>query len=126
MGLAFRRVKTYAKAFVISALALVLASVVIANRNNTADVWFFYSFKQVNVLWLVLVSGAISVVSFWTLRRVRKVAQELRELRREKELDVKLAEQRRMASELQQQERRIDTKLKGSIAQEQPTTDQPS
>jgi type VI protein secretion system component VasK len=123
MGLAFRQFKTYSKAFVILVIALAVASVIVMNLGNTADVWFFHHFGQINVLWLMLVSGASAVLIVWSLRLVRKVAGEVRELRQIKQSEAKLSEQRRLAEELKQQELRIDAKLKESIAQPMESSD---
>jgi len=123
MGLAFRQIKTYAKITLIVATALAVVLVIVMNGDNTADVWLFHHFKQINVLWLMLVSGASAVVMVWILRRVRKVLREVRELRQAKAVEQKLNEQRRLAEELRRQEERIDAKIKGSIGQPSAPSD---
>jgi type VI protein secretion system component VasK len=117
MGLAFRRIKTYSKAILICAIAVAVTLVIAKNNGNTVDVWLFHHFTQINVLWLMLVSGASTVVVVWALWRVRRVFRELRELRKAKEIEAKLNEQRRLAEELKRQEQRIDAKIKESIGQ---------
>jgi type VI protein secretion system component VasK len=117
MGLAFQQIKTYAKIFVLFAIALAVSLVVVMNIGNTAKVWFFGTYEQINVLWLMLTSGATAVVLVWVLRRVHMVVRDLRDLRHKKDVEAKLAEQRKLAEEVRQREERIDAKLKTSLEQ---------
>ena len=117
MGLALRQIKTYAKLVAMVAAAVAVLLVVLMNRNHKVDVWLFHSFPQTNVLWVMLVSGISAVVIAWTLARVRRVIRDVREIRKAKVVEAQMAEQRRLAAELKEQEDRIDTKIQSSIGQ---------
>ncbi len=88
------------------------------NWRNTADVWFFHKFESVNVLWLLLITAAGSIVSFWIVSKVFGALRELRALRLERQKKRQLGEQRELAKKLEERERRIDEKLRRSIADE--------
>ncbi|MBN1342804.1 MAG: hypothetical protein JXQ73_09010 [Phycisphaerae bacterium] len=117
MGLAFKRFKTYAKLVVMVTIAVAVLLVIFMNRNNKVDVWLFHEFPQANVLWVMLISGASVVAITWAMGRFRRVLHEVRELRHANEMESKLAEQRRIAAELKEQESRIDAKIQGVISQ---------
>jgi len=117
MGLALRQIKTYAKLVVMVAAAVAVLLVVVMNRSHKVDVWLFHSFPQTNVLWVMLVSGVSAVAIAWTLARVRRVIRDVREIRKAKAAEAQMAEQRRLAAELKEQEDRIDTKIQSSIGQ---------
>lgn len=126
MGLALRRIKVYGKLALVGAILVVILLVVLLNRNNVADVWFFHTFEKINVLYLMLVTAAASVVVFWGTMRIRGVIREAREVCEERIAAERLAAQKRMADELTDRERRIDEKLRRSIAGEEETGRRPN
>ncbi len=96
-------------------VALLVLLVLLWNRNNRATIWFFHEFKDIPVIGLLLVTGLGSIVAAWVTRGFFRVIGEWRRLRREHELSDKFRDHKRLADELTEQEKRIDTKLKGAL-----------
>lgn len=118
MTLALRRVKVYLKLVAILAAVVIALLVVWKNRGHKADVWFFVLYHDVNVLTLMLVAAAIAVAGHWGVRKVFRVVRELREVRRLEREQARLDEQRRLARELAEREKRIDEKVSRAIREE--------
>jgi len=118
MALALKRVKVYLKLIAIVAVVAMVLLVVLKNLDHKADVWFFWINEQVNVLWLILVTAVSSVIGWWAVRKIFGVLRELREVRRLNEAESKLEEQRRLAQELAEREKRLDAKVRKSISEE--------
>lgn len=118
MGLALRRIKVYCKLGLMAAVAVVILLVVVCNRQNEADVWFFTKFEKVNVLYLILVTAVSSVVLFWAITRIRGVIREVHLVREERRNAEQAARQKKLAEELADREKRIDEKLRRSIESE--------
>jgi membrane protein YdbS with pleckstrin-like domain len=62
---------------VILVLAVVL--IIVMNRNNTATVWFFNDFKDISVLWLIVITAVVSVIARWIIGGVYRAWKELKE-----------------------------------------------
>jgi len=119
MGLAVRRIKIYAKLAAIVAVLLVVVLVVLLNRNKTASVWFFGTFDEVNVLWLLVVTACGSIVGFWIVSKVWRTWRELRQLQRDEQAQTSQAQQREMLERVERKEREIDRKLREAIEKEE-------
>ncbi len=126
MGLALKRFKTYAKLAVMAAIALLVLLVILFNwgEKHQVTVWLFHEFSDVNVLWVMLVSGVAAVLIAWVLGWVRRVVRDLRELRKAKEAEAREAEQRRREEKLKEQESRIDAKIQGAIGGDGDSADE--
>jgi hypothetical protein len=118
MSLAFRKAKVYAKLLLITAVALVIALVVIFNRGNKVTIWFFREHKDINVLWVILCTAAGSIFCYWVGRTVFSVVRDMRKLGREAAMRAWEEEQRRLADKLAEQEKRIDQKRTQAIRDE--------
>lgn len=119
MGLALRRIKVYCKLALMVAVAGVVLLIVVCNRQNEANVWFFKDYEKVNVLYLILITGVSSIGLFWVTMRIRGVLHEASLMRQERHSAEKLAEQKRLSDEIADREKRIDEKLRRSIAEKQ-------
>ncbi len=102
-----KRVSVYLKLGFVVAVVFVVTLVVIYNRRNVVDVWFFKSYEQINVLWLMLVTSAGSVVTWWLLTATFGVWRDMRELAAESERKRMEQEQRELARKLVDAEKRI-------------------
>ena len=118
MKLALRRIKVYGKLVVVGAIAVVALLIIFMNRSRTADVWFFHAYSDVNVLWLILITAVASIVGWWGLRRIAGLVRDVREFRKTRQADALASEQRRLAKELAEREKRIDEKVRRSITDE--------
>lgn len=101
----------YTKAALVIVLGLLLLIIVLANRGNKTDVWLLVQYQQVPTLWLIAVTAAVSIASFWVLTRVRGLMAQMRKVRMEREESERMARQKALAAELSETERRIDQKL---------------
>lgn len=115
MSLAFRTIRVYFKLGVVGAIIVCTALVVLFNWNKEADVWFFHTFEKINVLYLILVTAIASISSFWIINRVRGVVHDVRALKKERRDAQTLAEQRKLAADMADREKRIDEKLNRSL-----------
>lgn len=115
MALALRKIKIYAKLAAIVAVVLVVLLVVWFNRKHQVTVWFFGTFENLNVLWLICITAVASVFGFWVVSKVRSTVKEFRQLRRDNRLQRELGEQKETLNRIEQKERRIDQKLRQGI-----------
>ena len=115
MSLAFRKLRTYARLTLMVAVAVVVVLVLFKNRNHRATVWFFHKYEDINVVWLLVITAAGSVMAAWLTRGVFQVIKEVRRIRTEEESKRILKDQATRAQELLEQEKRIDAKLKASL-----------
>jgi len=121
MTLALKRAKVYLKVGAIVAVVLVGLLVFWMNGGRTAAVWFFREYSQIPVLWLILITGTSSILGWWGVRKVIGVVRDLRELRRARESERQLSEQRRLADQLAEREKRIDEKVRRSLTEDAPS-----
>ena len=115
MPLAFRKLRVYARLTLMGAVGLLVVLVLFKNRNNQATVWFFHDYEDINVVWLLVITGVGSVIAAWLTRGVLQVAKEVRRIRREEDSARLVQEQEQRARNLVDQEKRIDAKLKASL-----------
>jgi hypothetical protein len=118
MALALKRIKVYGKLTLAGAAALVLILLVFKNRGNTVDVWFFHAYTGVPVLLLVLVTAVAAVVAWWALGKIVALWWEMRQLRRDSRFERQANDQRRIADELADREKRIDEKVRRNLTDE--------
>jgi hypothetical protein len=118
MNLALRRIKVYCKLALVGAILIAILLVVLLNRNNNADVWFFKDYKGINVLYLILVTAIVSIALFWVTTRIRGIVREAREVQKARQAAEQSAQHQKLAEELADREKRIDEKLRRSIAEE--------
>ena len=115
MSLAFRKLRTYARLTLMVAVAVVVVLVLFKNRNHRATFWFFHRYEDINVVWLLVITAAASVMAAWLTRGVFQVIKEVKRIRTEEESKRILQDQATRAQELLEQEKRIDAKLKASL-----------
>lgn len=120
-----RLIVDYTKLGLTAAAGVFLLVIILANRGNKTDVWFGAQFEQVPTLWLMAVTAGLSILAFWVLTRIRGVVKAIRAQRAAREQAAKLAQQQALARELAAQERRIDEKLRKSIAESPPDAARP-
>ena len=110
MSLAFKRIKVYSRLTLLCAVALVIGLVVIKNRSHEVKFWFFRTYENVNVLWLLLCTAAGSIITFWVFRAVFSLWRDVREVSRESAIRAERERQEKKAKELTEQEKRVDEK----------------
>jgi uncharacterized protein HemX len=99
-------------------VVLVALLVIFFNRHHVVTVWFFGTFQNVHVVWVMVVTAAGSIVGFWTVSKVWRTTGELRELRRQKRAQRESAERNQALERLEQKQRQIDQKLRNAIGEE--------
>lgn len=120
MALALRRIKVYVKIGATVITALLIALVVFKNLDRKANVWFFHEYNDLGVLWLILITAVCSIVGWWGIGKVYTVWREYRELKQAEQAQRRSDEQRRLATELAEREKRIDEKIRRSISDDAP------
>ncbi len=115
MAGAVKQFVVYSKVTFIVAIFAAVALVVFKNRGYKTRFWPGAAKAEVSTLWLMLATGVGSIVVFWMLSRLRRVWRQLAELRSEKARETELLAQARRREELDDQERRIDQKLKKAL-----------
>jgi hypothetical protein len=119
MSLAFRQFRAYLRLGLILIVLFLVAIVLFMNRNHRVTVWFFRSFEDINVVYLLVVTAAGSIAAAWICSKSLQVVREVKRVRQEAAAQHQIAEQRRMTKELDEREKRIDAKLAASVRQEQ-------
>ena len=104
MSLALKRVQVYLKLFAILAVIAVILLIVLENQDNKANIWFFATYEQVNVLWLILVTAAASIASWWIVLKVFGTVRGLRALWQARQDQQRTEEQQRLARDLAERE----------------------
>jgi type VI protein secretion system component VasK len=121
MALAFKRIRVYFRLTLLGIVAVLVAVILIKNRNNAVAFWFFgltNEQEKVNVVWLMVCTAAATLVVWWVLSLGWRLWRDMRELRRlEESKRVKDAQDKR-ERELQQREKRIDEKVQEAIERE--------
>ncbi len=119
MNVAIKKTKLYVK-LVLIAVVVVMAVVVLAmNYSRKADVWFFKSHQDVNVLKLLLVTAIVSIISFWILTTGFKLIREWREVSKQVAHQEKVKQLDSKVDELEKQEQRIDDKINRALGGKQ-------
>jgi type VI protein secretion system component VasK len=121
MAHAIKRIKVYSRLTLLGIVAVLVAIILIKNRNNEVAFWFFGltdEQEQVNVVWLMVCTAAATLLVWWVLSLGWRLWRDIRELRRlEESKRVKEALNQR-ERELQERERRIDEKVQEAIERE--------
>lgn len=110
MKLVLKRLRTYVKLVLVVAVAIAVVLIILYNRNHRVTFWFFGTYENVNVLWLLLSTAAGAIVTYWVALTVFSVWKDLRELGQESARRASEEDRRRREAELAEQERRIDAK----------------
>lgn len=118
MMLAVRQIWVYVKLVAIIAVVGLVLLIVGKNWSNEASIWFFGEDTKVNVLYLILITAVSSIVGWSLVRRVFGVLRELREVRESRRLQAQMEEQRRLAEQVAEREKRIDEKIRRQITEE--------
>jgi hypothetical protein len=101
------------------ALAAVIGLVIFFNRSHTVDVWFFASYQDINVVWLLICTAAGSILAWWIVTRSVGLWRDVKELSREAERKKSDQQQREVTQKMAETEKRIDQKLKKGVTEEE-------
>jgi CBS domain containing-hemolysin-like protein len=115
MAGSFKQLVVYTKVTLIVAILLGVAVVVFKNSGYKTRFWPYADQADVPTLWLMLATSVVSVCVFWLLSKMRRVWRELAELRAEKLEKERLSQEEHRRSQLNDQERRIDEKIKKAL-----------
>ena len=129
MGLAFKRAKVYVRLIVLAVTVIAVGAVLLGNRKNEVSVWFFGLIdptESINVVWLIASTAVATLICSWVFRFSWAVLREVREVGRLQSARDLKHQQDEKEKELDQRERRLDTKLKEAIAQDFDDPDSPS
>ena len=111
MNLAFRALKVYLRLAIVAILVAGVALVFYMNRANEVRFWFFWvrdESQPVNVVWLMIGTGAGAVAGCWTLVLAWRVFRDWRELSRLREVEAREKVYRTREAELDARERRLE------------------
>lgn len=119
MTLAMKRVTVYIRTTLVVLVVGAVGLVLFKNRSNYVEVWFFGitdESKPVNVVWLML-STALGTLTAWrVVWFARGLWRDLREVALLKAKEEADRQHKQRAAELEEQERRIEEKLKRAAA----------
>ena len=122
MSLAFRRIKVYSRLTLIVLVVLAVGAVFWRNRDHSAKFWFFWLIDEqqpINVLWLMLCTAVGALLAYGLLSTVWGLRKEMKKLAQDTELRERERQQAERAKTLQEQEQRIDAKLKKAVSEEE-------
>lgn len=118
-----RSVVVYAKLVVVFAVAIAVIVVAFKNRHYKTKFWPGADAQEVSTLWLMLATAGAAVVVYWVLSKVRRVFADLRELQAQQARKEEDARQARARQDLEEQERRLDEKIKKALGEQPPDAD---
>ena len=77
---------------ILTVLIIVSAIIVIlGNQDNKTDLWvLFHTFKQIPVIWLILVTAGVTLVGFWIIKGVYKAYRDVKQKKVPVETQTKL------------------------------------
>lgn len=117
-----RQIIVYSKLIIVCAALLLVALIVFMNRSFKSNFWPGADGEPVSTLWLMLATAITSVLLFWVFAKTRRVFRELTQVRAEQAMAARLSEQERLKKSLDDQERRIDEKIKRAIGPDEVST----
>jgi len=74
----FRKIKAWARLIFTLVLALMIVLVFVMNRNNRTDLWLFYRFEQLGVIWLIFATALSTLLGYWVVRGVRRAYRDVK------------------------------------------------
>jgi uncharacterized oligopeptide transporter (OPT) family protein len=110
----------YARVTAVIVLLTVVAVVIAKNWSFKTKFWPWADDRDVPTLWLMLLAGVFSIIAYWVLSKTRRVLADLAELSTEKARLRQHTEQEQRRQELDDQERRIDKKIKDALDDPDP------
>lgn len=110
-----REILAYTKLVLVIALGLAVLTTVVMNQGRKADVWLWEA-QELPTLWLMAATALVSVVLFWVLTKLRRMIVEVRQIRERRRHEREATQQRELARQLSEQERRIDAKLRKTLS----------
>ncbi len=79
-----KKTKVWVKLIFIIVITFIFLLIIFMNRNNKTDIWLlFYTFHDVVVLWIILITAIITLIIERVLKFVFQTIKELKELRSE-------------------------------------------
>jgi uncharacterized membrane-anchored protein len=123
---AFKQLRVYVRGAVILVAALAIVLVLVKNSGHTVRFWFFGftdDTKPVNVVWLLLCTAIAALVVRWVFSLGWGLLRDVREVKRQRAIDQVTGTLQQRGAELDDQERRIDEKLRRAIADEEEVGD---
>ena len=121
MSLALRRIKVYSRLTLVVLAIIAICAVLWKNRSHEVKVWFFWLVDEdtpVKVIWLIVCTAVGTLVSTWILSTIWGLWRDMRKVARDSALREQEKQQEERGRKLQEQEQRIDAKLKKAISEE--------
>ncbi len=115
MAGSLKQIVVYTKVTIITAVLLGVLIIVFKNRGYETEFWPWADKAKVPTLWLMLATSVVSIAVFWLLSKMRRVWRELAALRAEQAEKQRLAQEDHRRRQLDDQERRIDEKIKKAL-----------
>ena len=122
MSVAFKQLRVYVRGAVILVAALAIVLVLVKNSGHTVQFWLFGltdDTKPVNVVWLLLCTAVATLAARWVFSLGWGLLRDVREVKRRRAVEQVTGKLQQRTTELDDQERRIDEKLRRAIADEE-------
>lgn len=110
----------YARVTGVVVLLTMVAVLIFQNWGYTTMFWPGAADRAVPTLWLMLLAGVFSIIAYWVLSKTRRAFADLAELSAERTRQRRITEQEQRRRELDDQERRIDEKIKKALKEPDP------
>ncbi len=128
MSLAFKKIKTYSRLALVVAIVAAVGLILLKNRGNTVGFWLFGLIDENqprNVLWIILCTMVATLAVRWVTRLTGGLWEDMREFKRLRALKYDDQVTRERAADLDDRERRLDTKVQQAISANDEVGDKP-
>ena len=115
MASKIKQVAVYAKVTLTVITLAAIAIVIVKNWQYKTKFWPGADTVEVPTLWLMAATSIVSVILLWFLMKLRSVFKELAQVRTERAAAARLNAQKQIRHDLDEQERRIDDKLRRAL-----------
>jgi uncharacterized integral membrane protein len=74
-----KKIKAWVRLVGTIILVLLIILIIVMNRNNRTNLWLFYDFQQIAVIWLLIVTALVSGAGIWIIKGVYRAFKDVKQ-----------------------------------------------